>query len=117
MFQLWKFYPGLYTLRKLALYAEYSPASWCLSNPWRVILLSLNIKFFSFCALLFGAAETIRQEHRAAMNPMEQAEYDLQKAELDRLEEDEASIREMWAAGGRMGLEGIMGEIIDDEAR
>ena len=68
----------------------------------------------SRAAVLFGAAENMRKENRAAMNPIEQVEFDRQKAELAELSAGSGSIKTLiedaWPVGRSMGLDELIAE-------
>jgi predicted ATPase/class 3 adenylate cyclase len=68
----------------------------------------------SRAAMLFGAAEAMRKENRTDMTPIEQAEYDGQKAELAELSSRTGPIKTLieqaWLSGASLSLDELLAE-------
>jgi predicted ATPase len=68
----------------------------------------------SRAAELFGAAEAMRKENRTDMTPIEQAEYEGQKAELAELSSGPGSIKTLieqaWLSGASLSLDELIAE-------
>jgi len=75
-----------------------------------------NIPLLNRTALLFGKAEALRRENRAGMTPLEQAEYDQHKAELEQLY-NKTLLEAAWHKGRETGLDELMVEIQPQNGR